>query len=35
MDEKKEKVSVIRTMTDKNGREARKSVRHNGDDGQK
>jgi hypothetical protein len=30
-----EKVSVIRVMTDRNGGEQRKSVRHKSDDGQK
>jgi hypothetical protein len=35
MAEKEEKVSVIRVMTDRNGLERRKSVRHKGHDGQK
>jgi hypothetical protein len=35
MDEKQEKVSVMREMTDRNGREEEKSVRHKSDDGQK
>ncbi|UYZ23894.1 hypothetical protein [Mesobacillus jeotgali] len=35
MDGRKEKVSVIVAMTDRNGRIKRKSVRHRGYDGQK
>jgi hypothetical protein len=34
MGEKKEKMSVILVMTDRNIREEGKNVRHSGDDGQ-